>query len=233
MKEDLMLNMPPEETNKIAEIIRKIATGGEVRLQEKPEFISSWEMSKIFQCQHMRIFNQISRFLGVEATEEEKKEFSSAKRPFNGRRQTHPIWLLTEKGCLLYVERICQEERRSKAFIEGLENFKKEIRKRFHGKRELEETILMNGRSRTECGYIKNLFDKFVTGPAIENREIEELSRKYKEFYQILRSAGMDDKENGQLEDAMMGVAIEAEMQGFIYGFKVFEVLLNKSLAVA
>ena len=28
-----------------------------------------------------------------------------------------------------------------------------------------------------------------------------------------------------------MGVAIEAEMQGFIYGFKVFEILLNRELA--
>lgn len=233
MKEELMLNITPEETNKIAEIIRKIATGGEEHPQEKPEPISSWEMSKIFQCQHMRIFNQISRFLGVEATEEEKKEFTSAKRPFNGGRQTHPIWLLTEKGCQLYIDRMCQEERRSKAVIQGLENFKKEIRKRFHEEKEPEEMILMNGRSRTECGYIKNLFDKFVTGPAIENREIEELSQKYKEFYRVLRNAGMATSENSQLEDAMMGVAMEAEMQGFIYGFKVFEVLLNKSLVAA
>lgn len=28
-------------------------------------------------------------------------------------------------------------------------------------------------------------------------------------------------------------VAIEAEMQGFIYGFKVFEILLNRELATA
>ncbi len=91
----------------------------------------------------------------------------------------------------------------------------------------------MNGRSRTECEYIKNLFDKFVTGPAIENREIEELSRKYKEFYEVLRSAGMATAENNRLEDAVMGIAVEAEMQGFIYGFKVFEVLLNKSLVAA
>lgn len=233
MKEELMLNMTPEETNKISEIIRKIATGRVESMHEKSESISSWEMSKIFQCKHMRIFNQIARFLGVEATEEEKKEFSSEKRPFNGGRQTHPIWLLTEKGCQLYMDRMCKEERRSKAFVEGLENFKKEIRKRFHVEREPEEMILMNGRSRTECGYIKNLFDKFVTGPAIENREIKELSQKYEDFYRILRSAGIADKENGQLEDAMMGVAIEAEMQGFIYGFKVFEVLLNKSLITA
>lgn len=34
-------------------------------------------------------------------------------------------------------------------------------------------------------------------------------------------------------EDSVMGVAIEAEMQGFIYGFKVFEILLNRELATA
>ena len=36
-----------------------------------------------------------------------------------------------------------------------------------------------------------------------------------------------------KVEDSVMGVAIEAEMQGFIYGFKVFEVLLNRELHVA
>lgn len=233
MKEELMLNMTPEETQKIAEIIRRIAAGGEDSPQEKPEPMSSWDMSKIFQCTHMRIFNRIAKFVSADATEDEKKEFTIAEREYGKQQRTHRIWMLTEKGCQLYIDRMCKEERRSKAFVEGLENFKKEIRKRFHGEKEPEEMILMNGRSRMECGYIKNLFDKFVTGPAIENREIEELSQKYEEFYRVLRNAGMAASENSQLEDAMMGVAMEAEMQGFIYGFKVFEVLLNKSLIAA
>lgn len=144
----------------------------------------------------------------------------------------HPIWNLTENGCRLYIEKMCIEERRSKAFVAGLEKFQKEIDKRFHGKEETED-ILMYGRSRTECEYIKDLFDKFVTGPAIEGREIEELRQKYEEFYHVLRSVGASAEGENNLEDAMMGVAVEAEMQGFIYGFKVFEVLLNKSLVVA
>ena len=40
MKEELMLNMTPEETQKIAEIIRRIAAGGEDSPQEKPEPMS-------------------------------------------------------------------------------------------------------------------------------------------------------------------------------------------------
>lgn len=230
---ELNLNITPEETRKVAEIIRKIATGGEKRPREKPEPISSWDMSKIFQCAHTRIFNRIARFVSADATEAEKKEFSIAEREYGRQGRKHQIWMLTENGCQLYIDRMCIEEKRSKAFVEGLENFKKEIRRRFHGEREPEEMILMNGRSRTECEYIKNLFDKFVTGPAIENREIEELSQKYKEFYEVLKSSGMASAENNRLEDAMMGVAVEAEMQVFIYGFKVFEVLLNKSLIAA
>ena len=233
MRYEMIKNMTPEETAKIAEIIRKIATGGEERQPETQEPISSWDISKIFQCTHMRVFNRIAKFVSADAEEDEKKEFSIAERWYGKQQRKHQIWILTEKGCQLYIDRMCKEEKRSKAFVEGLENFQKEIRRRFHGEREAEELILMNGRSRTECGHIKNLFDKFVTGPAIENREIEALSQKYKEFYQVLRNAGTAASENSQLEDAMMGVAMEAEMQGFIYGFKVFEVLLNKSLVVA
>ena len=85
MKEELMLNMTPEETHKIAEIIRRIATGGEDRPQEKPEPMSSWDMSKIFQCTHMRIFNRIAKFVSADATEDEKKEFTIAEREYGPR----------------------------------------------------------------------------------------------------------------------------------------------------
>ena len=91
----------------------------------------------------------------------------------------------------------------------------------------------MKGRSRTECSYIKNLFDQFIEGPAIENREIEELGAKYEEFYKAMGGLNDDVAAKRKVEDSVMGVAIEAEMQGFIYGFKVFEVLLNRELHVA
>ena len=81
--------------------------------------------------------------------------------------------------------------------------------------------------------YIKNLFDQFIEGPAIENREIEELGAKYEEFYKAMGGLNDDVAAKRKVEDSVMGVAIEAEMQGFIYGFKVFEVLLNRELHVA
>ena len=116
--------------------------------------------------------------------------------------------------------------------MEGLGKFNDLIAQHFHGVK-TQENILMKGRSRTECSYIKNLFDQFIEGPAIENREIEELGAKYVEFYKAMGGLNDDVAAKRKVEDSVMGVAIEAEMQGFIYGFKVFGILLNRELATA
>ena len=77
------------------------------------------------------------------------------------------------------------------------------------------------------------MFDQFIAGPAVEGREIAELTEKYQKFYEVMKATQLKAKESNKLEDALYGVAIEAEMQGFIYGFKLFDALLNKQLAVA
>ena len=200
------IKITPEEIEKAAELIRKVAEG----TTQPAEPLTSWEIAKIFQSTHMRIFNRISRFYNAEASEDEKKEFEIAYRPYRNQRK-HPIWKLSEKGCQLYIEKICAEEKRSKAFVEGLGKFNDLIAQH----------------------YIKNLFDQFIEGPAIENREIEELGAKYEEFYKAMGGLNDDVAAKRKVEDSVMGVAIEAEMQGFIYGFKVFEILLNRELATA
>lgn len=48
-----------------------------------------------------------------------------------------------------------------------------------------------------------------------------------------MKATQLRAKESNELEDALYGVAIEAEMQGFIYGFKMFDALLNRQLEVA
>lgn len=229
---EIVLNISQEEAGKVAEIIQKIASGtAEQKEIVDPEPITSWEMADIFKTSHTRIYNQIERFVTAKATEEEKKCFEVANRTYR-RGLEHPIWKLSEKGCELYIEKISKEEKRSKTFVEGLNRFEEEVGIRFHGKpRNEKKQILMEGRSRSECGYIKELFDRFVTGPAIENREIEELGEKYKEFYQVMGNVVKSESEKSRLEDAVMGVAVEAEMQGFIYGFKVFEVLASRAIA--
>lgn len=226
------IKITPEEVEKAAEIIRRTVEGTMVPVKKVTEPVTSWQIAEIFQSTHARIFNRISRFVNAEATEEEKKEFEVAYRSYNGNRRKHPIWKLSEKGCQIYTEKICSEEKRSKAFVEGLEKFKQLIEQNFHGADE-QKNILMQGRSRTECGYIKKLFDQFITGPAIENREIEELGQKYEEFYKAMGNLVDDSTAKAKIEDSVAGIAIEAEQQGFIYGFKVFELLLNRELATA
>ena len=109
------IKITPEEIGKAAELIRKVAEG----TTQPAEPLTSWEIAKIFQSTHTRIFNRISRFYNAEASEDEKKEFEIAYRPYRNQRK-HPIWKLSEKGCQLYIEKICAEEIRSKAFVEGL-----------------------------------------------------------------------------------------------------------------
>lgn len=78
---------------------------------------------------------------------------------------------------------------------------------------------------------ITDLFDRFITGPAEEGRETAELSEKYETFYEVVKQAHIHSEQSRKIEDSLFGVAIEAETQGFIYGFKVFELLINKWIA--
>lgn len=93
--------------------------------------------------------------------------------------------------------------------------------------------FLLEGKPRSAYEEYCNMFNRFITGPAVEGREITELTEKYQKFYEVMKSTQLKTQESNKLEDALYGVAIEAEMQGFIYGFKLFDALLNKQLAVA
>ena len=46
----------------------------------------------------------------------------------------------------------------------------------------------------------------------------------------VLLNINIKARESNQIEVAVYGVAIEAEMQGFIYGFKLYEELMNRSV---
>lgn len=74
------IKITPEEIGKAAELIRKVAEG----TTQPAEPLTSWEIAKIFQSTHTRIFNRISRFYNAEASEDEKKEFEIAYRLGNG-----------------------------------------------------------------------------------------------------------------------------------------------------
>lgn len=93
--------------------------------------------------------------------------------------------------------------------------------------------FLLEGKPRSEYEKYCNMFNQFITGPAAEGREIIELTEKYQKFYEVMKSTKIRVQESNKLEVALYGVAINAEMQGFIYGFKMFGALyLNEKSSV-
>ena len=93
--------------------------------------------------------------------------------------------------------------------------------------REYSSSTRQEKRKETISGNLKQLDADIISVTA----EIEELGVKYKEFYHVMGNVVKSESEKSRLEDAVMGVAVEAEMQGFIYGFKVFEVLASRAIA--
>lgn len=76
---------------------------------------------------------------------------------------------------------------------------------------------------------------KFTGSDGKEKKFAKAYTPKKTVNYENLVKMAYQEKAKGKrkVEDSVMGVAIEAEMQGFIYGFKVFEILLNRELATA
>ena len=64
-----------------------------------------------------------------------------------------------------------------------------EVKSRFRNESMQKGEFLMDGRSRAECEKIKEIFDRFITGPGLEKREIAELTQKYKEFHDVMKDA--------------------------------------------
>ena len=60
------------------DVVNSIAEDVYKRQTQPAEPLTSWEIAKIFQSTHMRIFNWIARFYNAEASEDEKKEFEIA-----------------------------------------------------------------------------------------------------------------------------------------------------------
>ncbi len=232
-KSEGLFRINEKDTRQIAECMKKIslALRGAVNENQPEISICTMEIAGMFGWQHTKVFNMISRYVTVNAEESEKKEFRFAERVYRvGTTRTHSVCYLTEKGCRIFLDKICAGDiRKSKKFVEGAEK----LRQAIDGASGQRKGILMDGRSRSECGKIKELFDRFITGPAIENREIAELTEKYQVFHDVMKEMQLKVKDSNEIESAVYGVAIEAEMQGFIYGFKLYEELLNRQLATA
>lgn len=92
--------------------------------------------------------------------------------------------------------------------------------------------FLLEGKPRREYEEYCNMFNQFITGPAAEGREIAELTDKYQKFYEVINTMKLEVQESNKIEYVLYDVAIEAEMQGFIYGFKLLDAFINGQLAM-
>ena len=129
------------------------------------------------------------------------------------------MWELTEKACKLYLTRMKRDRCYGKKKT-GIEKMEKELRCRVSGQKLVEDA---------ENGYkdVRELFNQFITGPKGENREIPELTQAYERLRAVMEAQVPGAKADTAITSAIYDVAIESEMQGFIYGFQLFGAVLQ------
>lgn len=219
-----------------SDIVEIVLKAPEPVVRERPETtMTSKEVAEHLGKGHSVIFKRIAKFICAEATEAEKHEFrlTSFKIPQG---IEYPMYEMTEKACNMYCEWM-KSYKNYKTMADGVERLEAAIKERFHPEQTRESAqeseFLLEGKPRSEYQEYCEMFDQFITGPAIEGREIAELTEKYEKFHEVMKASQLRAKESNEIEAAVYGVAIEAEMQGFIYGFKMFDALMNKRLEVA
>lgn len=206
-----------------------------VKKEHQGTTMTSREVAEHLGKGHSVIFKRIAKFICAEATEEEKQEFqlTSFKIPQG---IEYPMYEMTEKACNMYCEWM-KSYKNYKTMADGVDRLEMAIRERFHSERKQvpaqQSEFLLEGKPRNEYQEYCEMFNQFITGPAVEGREIAELTEKYEKFHEVMKGSQLRAKESNDIEAAVYGVAIEAEMQGFIYGFKMFDALMNKRLEVA
>lgn len=210
-----------------------VGNGKEERKDDAP-YLTSREVAALFNTPHSQVFKKISAWICDEATEEERAEFviDTFSIPQG---QQYSMYRMTEKACNLYIEKIQKQTTRNyKSVCAGIEKMKREMVIRFGEASTLRGNggkFLLEGSPREEYENICRMFNDFITGPGLFGREIPELTASYEKLYGAMKEAGGGIKNMQKIESAMMDVAIDAEMQGFVYGFRLFDAMLTKSLA--
>lgn len=215
--------------------------GSKEKKKEKPEItMTSREVADVLGRTHTAVFKQIAKYLC-----EMKKEgkdigfFLTTFVSSHKNKRSYPMYEMTESACKIYRNLVVEYGAGVRSVADGVKRFDRAMAERFHPEKKsgikeiVDKGFLLEGRPRRDYEEYCNIFDQFIKGPAIEGREIAELTEKYQMFYEVMEEAQLKGADSNKIEDALFGVAIEAEMQGFIYGFKLFDSLLNKQLAVA
>lgn len=200
----------------VKKIISQMAVADVCEKEKKPvevgkTIMTSQEVADMFQEYHSVTYRRIAQLI-VELEPMEQTEFKMAQ--FKARHQEYPMWELTEKACKLYLARMKRDRCYGKKKT-GIEKMEKELHCRVSGQKLVEDA---------ESGYkdVRELFNQFITGPKGENREIPELTQAYERLRAVMEAQVLGAKADTAITSAVYDVAIESEMQGFIYGFQLF-----------
>lgn len=180
--------------------------------------MNSREIATLFQEYHSVTYRKIAQLI-TELSPDDIGEFKMSSFQ-NVKRQEYPMWELTERGCRLYLDKV-ESNRCYGKIRDGVSKMRDLLEKRKNA-----ESCETNEKSGND---IKELFNQFISSGKGDEREIPELTEAYRNFNKVLDAHIMSARAETAITAAVYDIAIESEMQGFIYGFQLFGAIMKNS----
>lgn len=181
--------------------------------------LNSREIAELFSEYHSVTYRRIAQLI-TELSPDDIGEFKMSSFQ-NVKRQEYPMWELTERGCRLYLEKI-ESNRCYGKIRDGVSKMKNALERR-------KATPEKNTEIEDQRNDIKYLFNQFISSGKGDEREIPELTEAYRNFNKVLDAHIMSARAETAITAAVYDIAIESEMQGFIYGFQLFGAIMKNS----
>ena len=178
--------------------------------------MNSREIATLFQEYHSVTYRKIAQLI-TELSPDDIGEFKMSSFQ-NVKRQEYPMWELTERGCRLYLDKV-ESNRCYGKIRDGVSKMRDLLEKRKNA-----ESCETNEKSGND---IKELFNQFISSRKGDEREIPELTEAYRNFNKVLDAHIMSARAETAITAAVYDIAIESEMQGFIYGFQLFGAIMK------
>lgn len=180
--------------------------------------MNSREIATLFQEYHSVTYRKIAQLI-TELSPDDIGEFKMSSFQ-NVKRQEYPMWELTERGCRLYLDKV-ESNRCYGKIRDGVSKMRDLLEKRKNA-----ESCETNEKPGDD---IKELFNQFISSGKGDEREIPELTAAYQNFNRVLDAHIMSARAETAITAAVYDIAIESEMQGFIYGFQLFGAIMKNS----
>ena len=181
--------------------------------------MNSREIATLFQEYHSVTYRKIAQLI-TELSPDDIGEFKMSSFQ-NVKRQEYPMWELTERGCRLYLDKV-ESNRCYGKIRDGVSKMRDLLEKRKNA-----ESSEANEKPGND---IKELFNQFIGSRKGDEREIPELTAAYRNFNKVLDAHIMSARAETAITAAVYDIAIESEMQGFIYGFQLFGAIMKNGV---